>query len=90
MQEISQETKHSLTLVAREKLEISGVSDVKGFNEETISVITDRGNLIVKGENLHISRLSLEKGEVSLDGKVNSLQYMGDAPQKGVFARIFK
>ncbi len=90
MQELSQGREHSLTLVAREKLEISGVSDVKGFNEDTISVITDRGNLIVKGENLHISRLSLEKGEVSLDGKVNSLQYLGDAPQKGVLARIFK
>ncbi|MBQ3074365.1 MAG: YabP/YqfC family sporulation protein, partial [Ruminococcus sp.] len=54
MQELSQGREHSLTLVAREKLEISGVSDVKGFNEDTISVITDRGNLIVKGENLHI------------------------------------
>ncbi len=90
MQEIPQAIKHTLLLDSRERLEITGVSDVKGFNEETISVLTDRGNLIIKGEELHISRLSLETGDVSVDGKINSLQYLGDAPAKGVLSRIFR
>lgn len=81
---------HTLTLDNRESLSLTGVTDVPGFDEETISVRTSLGSLIIKGEALHINRLSLETGEVSVDGRINSLQYLGDTRQKGIVSRIFR
>ena len=53
-------TGHSLTLCDREKLTLTGVTDVDAFNEEEITVITDFGELTVKGELLHVEALDLE------------------------------
>ena len=50
-------TGHSLTLCDREKLTLTGVTDVDAFNEEEITVITDFGELTVKGELLHVEAL---------------------------------
>ncbi len=81
---------HTLTLLNRETLALTGVVDVPGFNEETVSIKTDLGSLVIKGEDLHISRLSLDTGEVSVEGRINSLQYLGDVNRKGVMSRIFR
>ncbi len=81
---------HTLTLDNRETLILTGVMDVPGFDEENVSVKTDAGALIIKGEALHISRLSLDTGEVSVEGKINSLQYLGDTRQKGLMSKIFR
>ena len=62
--------KHTLTLDNRERLVITGAEDVNGFNEDTVSVKTTAGTLIVKGSALHIDRLDLETGDVALEGNV--------------------
>ncbi len=86
-----QETqKHILTLTDRETLTLTGVADVLGFDEETVSMDTLMGNLVVKGVGLHINKLSLETGEVSIDGKISSLQYLGTNNKKGIMSKIFK
>ena len=81
---------HSVTLENRENLKLTGVSDVPGFDEQTVSLQTAFGNLIVKGENLHISKLSLDTGDVTVDGKINSLQYIGSERSKSVISKIFR
>ncbi|MBE6735211.1 MAG: sporulation protein YabP [Ruminococcaceae bacterium] len=90
MQDNSIHSKHTLTLDNREKLILTGVTDVPGFDEETVSIKTDTGALIIKGESLHISRLSLDTGDVSIDGRINALQYLGDDRQKGFMSKIFR
>ncbi|MBQ8000557.1 MAG: sporulation protein YabP [Ruminococcus sp.] len=90
MQDTTANNTHTLTLDNRESLTLTGVTDVPGFDEETVSVRTHLGSLIIKGEDLHISRLSLDTGQVSVEGKVNSLQYLGDTRQKGIVSRIFR
>ena len=57
--------KHSLMLDSRSNLVITGAEDVNGFNEETVSVRTTDGTLIIKGSGLHIDKLNLETGDVS-------------------------
>ncbi|MCH5303973.1 MAG: sporulation protein YabP [Ruminococcus sp.] len=79
---------HNLILDNRNKLSLTGVDDVLGFNEETVSVNTSMGDLIIRGSKLHISKLNLETGEVEIDGKVNSLQYAETKTNKSFMQRL--
>ena len=78
-------TGHSLTLCDREKLTLTGVTDVDAFNEEEITVITDFGELTVKGELLHVEALDLECGSM----KVTALLYTQHREGVGLFGRLF-
>ena len=53
---------HSLQLEGREKLSLSGVEDVTGFDESLIVLSTAQGELSIRGENLHIERIDLQLG----------------------------
>ena len=66
---------HQLILEDRHALTVSGVSDVDSFDELTVVVYTDMGELTVKGEGLHINRLNVETGELTLEGNIESLTY---------------
>lgn len=90
MQENTPFENHSLSLENRELLTLSGVLDVTGFDEETVNLKTPAGTLIVKGNTLHINHLSLDTGQVSIDGRINSLQYLGDTRQKGIVSKLFR
>lgn len=79
---------HTLVLDNRKKLSLTGVEDVSGFNEELISAVTTLGTLIIRGSKLHISKLSLETGEVDVDGEINSLQYTQNKAGKSFMQRI--
>lgn len=54
---------------------VSGVSDVLSFDLAEILLETDQGMLMIKGSDLHVNRLTLEKGEVDVEGKIDSLTY---------------
>lgn len=90
MNETASGKKHTLVLEHRAKLLLSGVEDVSGFNEETVSVKTTAGVLVIKGERLHIDKLSLETGEVSVDGKINAMQYLGSGAPRSKLNRLFR
>ncbi|MDD6847737.1 MAG: sporulation protein YabP [Oscillospiraceae bacterium] len=81
---------HNLILDCRKKLSLSGVKDVSGFNEEIVNLDTNLGGLVIRGSQLHISKLNLDTGDVEVEGKVNSLQYFQGKEQKSLFQRIFK
>ncbi len=82
---------HQLILEDRRALTVSGVSDVDSFDELTVVVYTDLGELTVKGENLHINRLNLESGELMLEGNIQSLVYTEVQNRSGgFFGRLFK
>lgn len=81
---------HVLSLDNRKLLSLTGVLDVQGFDEETVNIVTTLGVLIVKGNSLHISKLSLETSEVSIDGEISSMHYLAGSEKKSFMARIFK
>ena len=68
-------TDHRLTLEQREHLVISGVEEVERFDEESILLTTNMGELEIRGEGLHIEKLSLEGGELHVEGTVTALIY---------------
>lgn len=80
--------KHSLSLEDRRSLELTGILDVLGFDECSVVMKTSLGILSVEGEGLHIKHMSVDKGEISLDGKIDRLFYL-DRPMKksGLFGK---
>ena len=85
MSETAKPKKHTVMLDHRARLIITGAEDVNGFNEEAIA-----GLLIVKGSNLHIDKLSLETGDLSVDGKIDSLQYIGSDNSRSRLRKLFR
>lgn len=82
---------HHLILEGREALSVSGVEDVESFDENTIVMSTVKGTLVVRGEDLHIEKLSLDGGDLKVEGVVDSLAYEEDAGGKGGFlSRLFR
>jgi sporulation protein YabP len=82
---------HNLVLEDRKLLTVSGVSDVDSFDEETVVVFTDLGELTIRGSNLHINRLSVEVGELSVEGNISALIYSDEVPKSGgFFSRVFR
>lgn len=82
---------HNLILKERKSLNISGVLDVDSFDDNTVIVYTDLGELTIKGSNLHISKISLDSGDLELDGDVYSLEYAEDkSAEKSFFSRLFR
>ncbi len=72
---------HTLMLDNRKLLSLTGVTDVSGFDEQTVSVKCDSCSLVIKGTGLHINKLNLESGDVSIDGEISSLQYLSAHPR---------
>lgn len=78
---------HSLSLQDRQKLALSGVSDVVNFDESQVIVSTTMGTLTVRGSGLHVDQLSLESGDLRLTGSIDSLEYDDNTAAKGGFFR---
>ena len=82
--------KHTLMLDNRRRLVLTGAVEVNGFNEDTVSVKTTAGTLIIKGAGLHIDRLDLETGDVTVNGTVNSMQYIGGSSSRSRLSKLFR
>lgn len=81
-------TPHRLVLEDRHRLTLSGVEDVGRFDETEILMNTCAGTLLLRGEELHIEKLSLEGGEVHITGTILSLAYEEPRPTGGFFSRL--
>ena len=83
----------NLVLENREKLSVSGVNDVLSFDDQVVMVDTELGLLTVKGENIHINKLSLDTAEVIIEGEISSLSYSQKSIEKSrgtLLSKIFK
>ena len=73
---------------------VTGVLDVLAFDLNEILLETDQGMLMVKGKDLHVNRLSLEKGEVDLAGHIDSVAYsdvqQSQKKNESLFMKLFK
>lgn len=82
---------HNVILEGRKTMSISGVADIDRFDEEIVVLYTDLGELTIKGTGLHINRIDVDTGELSLEGEITSLTYDDSLPHKGgLFARLFR
>ena len=82
---------HHVILEEREQLVVSGVEEVESFDENTILLTTTQGGLEIQGEELHIEKLSLDGGDLKVEGKVNALLYETGGRERGggLLRRLF-
>ena len=66
---------HKISLSNRRTCTINGVSDVLSFDIHEVLLETEQGMLMIKGNDLHVNRLTLDKGEVDIEGRIDSLTY---------------
>lgn len=71
---------HKLVVNNRKSGMVTGVLDVLSFDLNEILLETEQGMLMVKGTDLHVNRLSVEKGEVDLSGNIDSIAYSSSSP----------
>ena len=94
MEELSRNRQHRINLINRQACAVSGVSDVLSFDVGEVLLETDQGMLMIRGNDLHVSRLTLEKGEVDIDGRIDSLTYSEHVGAAGkaesLFSRLFR
>ena len=77
--------KHSFSLVS-DILNITAVDDVVSFDETLVSLSVGETLLNISGEDLSIKNLSLENGEITINGKITAIVYFDDAPRKKRFS----
>ena len=78
---------HELSLKERRELTMTGVTEVVSFEENAVVLHTGLGTLIVQGKGLQLKTLSLEGGQVAVEGTVSALIY--EEPRVGGWRRIF-
>ncbi len=85
---------HKVLISNRKSGAFSGVVDVLSFDVAEILLETELGMLLIKGHDLHVNRLSLEKGEIDIEGRIDSLTYSevksAGKQAESLLGRLFK
>ena len=84
---------HQITVIDREEISIDGVNNLGSYDDQEIVLETDQGTLILKGEDLNVKQLNLEKGNIIVEGYLKALEYDESRSQKkgkGFFGRLLK
>ena len=77
-----------LTLEDRNKLTMNAVTEVVSFEESTVVLQTELGTLVVQGRELKLKTLSLEGGQVAVDGEVTALVFEEPRTRRGWLGRL--
>ena len=93
MEERSGIRAHACSLENRNAASLTGVREVVSFDENQVVMDTDMGLLTIKGKDLHVSRLTVEKGEMEVEGQIDSLTYSSNEAYRkagqSILARLF-
>lgn len=85
-------TIHRLHVDNRNKIMLTGVTDVISFDDKLVMLDTVQGVLSIRGEELKVDRLTIENGEAGIEGKVYNLEYADSREERaGSFlGRLFR
>lgn len=83
---------HNVILESRSRMTISGVTEIESFDEQSVVLYCTAGELAIRGEGLHISRIDVDTGELNLEGeRIDALSYADNAPVRGgILGRLFR
>ncbi|MBP9989640.1 MAG: sporulation protein YabP [Ruminococcus sp.] len=79
-----------LIIENRKKASLTGVSDVESFDEETIVAKSACGDITIKGSGMKINRLSVETGDMTVEGHIDSVAYGAEKTKGSLLERLFK
>jgi len=85
-------TQHEIHLFDASKLEATGITEVKSYDESRIDLVSQKGLLVIIGDDIHIEKLSLETKEIVLTGRFFSVNYTENdiTAKKSFFSKLFK
>ena len=84
---------HRVLLENRKKAVITGVQEIHSFNKNEVLLLSEAGKILLKGEQLHVRKLNLEKGDAEVEGRVDSLSYLTRNAHKkdeSILKRMFR
>ena len=85
---------HICNVHDRNRIQLKGLNEVSSVDYKEILLNTKLGILLIKGDNLHIEQLNLDKGNVSVDGKIDAIIYsnknVSDNSAKSLISRLFR
>ena len=73
---------HTVNIVKRNSINISGVKKIENFNDNEFLLETIMGFMNIKGSNLEIIKLDTYQGNVSIKGKVDGMSYIENGSKK--------
>ncbi len=68
-------TEHNVILENREKLQLSGVTAIDSFDDRAVVLYTSCGQLTILGRHLQMQQISVETGDVTVEGEVQAMRY---------------
>ena len=85
-------TQHNIIMEGRKRLTISGVTDIDSFDEQTVVLFVETGELEIRGEGLHLNRIDVDTGELNLESeRIDALSYADNHPVRGgIFGKLFR
>ena len=88
--DVQQSKKHTVSVLSRGQVSVTGVTQVDSFDEHCVILKTDCGEMTVEGEGLRVGTLDITVGELEITGRICAICY-GDAvpPKRGLRARLF-
>ena len=85
---------HNISITGRKNINITGVKKIDNFDENEFLLETNMGYLLIKGNNLEIIKLDTYQGDISIKGKIDSLNYTESTNKKqkneSVLSKLFK
>ena len=81
---------HHVIVEGRSRVTVSGVEDVESFDETGVSLQTNRGSLMISGGGLRVDRLSIDKGELNVEGRIDALEYTDEKEGGGFWSKLFR
>ena len=85
---------HTVNIIKRSSINISGVKKIDNFNDKEFLLETIMGEMCIKGLNLEIVKLDTYQGDVAIKGKIDSLTYLDSTKKKNkedsIFTKLFK
>ncbi len=82
--------RHSIIMEDRNTLQITGVTDVESFDEQIVVLVTSTGELVIKGQGLHITKIDVMTGNISMEGMIDQLAYSDIKPSHSFFGKLFR
>ena len=83
---MEEKASHRLQLTERSKLTMTGVTEVVSFEENAVVLHTALGTLVIQGQELKLKTLSLEGGQVAVEGNISALIY--EEPRQSRWRRL--
>lgn len=87
---MSEALMHNIVIENRQRLNATGIQNVDSYEDDCIVAQSECGEIIIKGHDLKITRLSVETGDMTVEGGIDSASYNAPKVSGSFFSRVFK